>query len=112
MSFLAVVNITSWAILPPNDEQTLQVAIATIGPIAVSLNASPKTFQLYSEGVYDDPDCTSNVVNHAMLALGYTKDYWILKNWWGPRWGENGYMKIKRGNNLCGITNFAAYAIV
>lgn len=47
-----------------------------------------------------------------MLAVGYTQDYWILKNWWGVNWGDEGYMKIKRGVNMCGLANYAAYAIV
>lgn len=44
---LSVVNITSWAILPAGDEKALEAAVATIGPIAASINAMPKTFQLY-----------------------------------------------------------------
>ena len=31
---------------------------------------------------------------------------------WGDKWGEAGYMKIKRGVNMCGLSNFAAYAVV
>ncbi|SPP81668.1 cathepsin L1 isoform X1 [Drosophila guanche] len=109
---LSVVNVTSWAILPVNDEQAIQAAVAHIGPVAVSINATPKTFQLYSDGIYDDVSCLSTSVNHAMLVMGYGKDYWILKNWWGARWGESGYMRLKKGSNLCGIANYAAYAIV
>lgn len=80
--------------------------------MAVSINARPRTFQLYSDGVYDDDSCSSNSVNHAMMVIGYSKDYWILKNWWGELWGEDGYMRIAKGKNLCGIANYAAYAIV
>lgn len=47
-----------------------------------------------------------------MLVVGYTKDYWILKNWWGKHWGEDGYMKLRRHKNRCGIANYAAYALV
>ncbi|CAG5100746.1 Similar to Ctsk: Cathepsin K (Rattus norvegicus), partial [Cotesia congregata] len=106
---LGIVNITSWAILPARDERALQAAVATIGPIAVSINASPRTFQLYHEGVYDDPLCSSDMVNHAMLIVGYTPNEWILKNWWGEQWGENGYMRIVKNKNRCGIANYAAY---
>lgn len=59
----------------------MKAILNEIGPLAVSINASLKTFQLYSEGVYDDTQCSSEKVNHAMLLLGYTEDYWILKNW-------------------------------
>lgn len=90
----------------------MQMAVATIGPIAISINASRKTFQLYSHGVYDDSLCSAATVNHAMLVVGYTPDYWILKNWWGKNWGDNGYMHIRRGKNMCGLANYVAYAVV
>ncbi|KRJ98039.1 procathepsin L [Drosophila yakuba] len=109
---LSVVNVTSWAILPVRDEQAIQAAVAHIGPVAISINASPKTFQLYSDGIYDDPLCSSASVNHAMVVIGFGKDYWILKNWWGQNWGENGYIRIRKGVNMCGMANYAAYAIV
>lgn len=66
----------------------------------------------YSNGVYDDPACGDDVVNHAMLIVGYTTKYWIVKNWWGKDWGENGYMRIAKNKNRCGIANYAAYAKV
>ncbi|XP_012533189.1 cathepsin L1 isoform X1 [Monomorium pharaonis] len=108
----SVVNITSWAILPARDEKALETAVATIGPIAASINASPKTFQLYHKGVYDDHQCSSDMVNHAMLVVGYTPTEWILKNWWGESWGENGYMRLARNKNRCGVANYAAYVKV
>ncbi|XP_039967728.1 procathepsin L-like [Bactrocera tryoni] len=109
---LAVVNVTSWAVLPTKHEKAIEAAVAHIGPIPISINASPRTFQLYSDGIYDDDSCSSDTVNHAMLVVGYTKHYWILKNWWGEMWGEDGYMRLRRGKNLCGIANYAAYSIV
>lgn len=105
-------NITDWAILPQKNEDAMAKAIAKYGPIAISINAHPTSFQLYSHGIYDDPTCSSDSVNHAMVAVGYTPDYFILQNWWGNKWGENGYMKIQRNKNLCGLSNYAAYAEV
>nr|CAD7402221.1 unnamed protein product [Timema cristinae] len=72
-------------------------------------------FVLYpfpSTGVYDDPSCSSDSVNHAVVVVGYTKDVWILKNWWSDKWGEDGYMRLARHKNQCGITNYAAYSIL
>lgn len=44
----AVAQISKISILTPYDEHELKAAVALIGPISVSVNASPKTFQLYS----------------------------------------------------------------
>ncbi|ETN66649.1 hypothetical protein AND_001561 [Anopheles darlingi] len=96
----------------PKNEEALAYALWKVGPLPVSLNAAPKSFQLYSTGIYDDEAaCDNSKVNHAMLLIGYTKEYWILKNWWGS-WGEEGYMKLARGKNLCGISNYAGYVVV
>ncbi|RZF42377.1 hypothetical protein LSTR_LSTR004185 [Laodelphax striatellus] len=109
---VALYKIKSWNILPSKDEEALKIALATVGPIAVSINASPSTFQLYHDGLYDDASCTSDKLNHAMLLVGYTKDAWILKNWWSDQWGKEGYMLLRRHRNQCGVANFAAYAEV
>lgn len=53
-----------------------------------------------SDGIYDDPLCSSASVNHAMVVIGFGKDYWILKNWWGQNWGENGYIRIRK-ESIC-----------
>ncbi|KAM3959886.1 cathepsin S-like [Aphomia sociella] len=98
-----------WAMIPPGDEEGMERALATIGPLAVGINAAPFTFQLYRSGIYDDPFCVPWTLNHAMLLVGYTPQYWILLNWWGKQWGEDGYMRIRRGFNRCGVSNMAAY---
>lgn len=69
-------------------------------------------FLHFRSGIYDDEACTSDYVNHAMLLVGYTRNSWILKNWWSHHWGDNGYMYLKRGNNRCGIANYAVYALI
>ncbi|RVE48727.1 hypothetical protein evm_006621 [Chilo suppressalis] len=111
-ALLARTKPKNWAMLPFGDEDAMEKALATIGPLAVGVNASPFTFQLYRSGVYDDPFCVPWALNHAMLLVGYTPDYWILLNWWGKKWGEDGYMRIRRGYNRCGVANMAAYVVL
>jgi len=49
------------------------------------------------------------------LAVGYGKDdatgmdYWIVKNSWSADWGDEGYFKIQRGVNMCGIAQCNSY---
>lgn len=103
--------------MPSGDERALQEAVATIGPISVSIDASEQTFQFYANGIYDNPLCSSENLGHAVLLVGYGTenglDYWLIKNSWGTEWGNDGYVKIARNkNNLCGISTQASYPLV
>lgn len=35
--------------------------------------------------------------------------YWIVRNSWGSSFGDNGYLYIKMGDNLCGEFNIKAF---
>ena len=51
--------------------------------------------------------CRSSRVNHAVAVVGYGTEkgvqYWLIKNSWGDWWGDNGFIKLRRGVNACGI---------
>ncbi|KAF5895649.1 cathepsin L1-like, partial [Clarias magur] len=75
---------TGYVNVKSGDERALQEAVATIGPISVAIDASNISFQLYKSGIYDEPDCSSTELDHAVLAVGYgrkgKKAYWLVKN--------------------------------
>ena len=103
------------AILPVGDEQKLKEVVAKFGPVAVAIDASSFWFQLYHKGVYYNKHCKSKEeeLDHGVLVVGYGTDprkgdYWIVKNSWGPHWGEKGYIRMARNrSNNCGIATTA-----
>ncbi|XP_074470153.1 cathepsin S, ortholog 1 [Sebastes fasciatus] len=101
-------------ILPRGDEKTLQTVVASVGPVAVAVNAMLRSFHFYKGGLYNVPNCDPKFINHAVLVVGYGtdagQDFWLVKNSWGTAWGEEGFIRIARNkNNLCGIASFAVY---
>lgn len=120
-----VFNITAY------DEEDLVAAIAHIGPVSIAYQVSPD-FRLYSHGVYDSWDATTNQtvcksspqdVNHAVVAVGYgstepateeepSVPYYIVRNSWSSTWGMEGYFWMKRDQNLCGVSDCASFPIV
>ncbi|XP_030750820.1 cathepsin L1-like [Sitophilus oryzae] len=115
----SVARTAGYAEVAPN-EKALEEAVGTLGPIAAAIDASKTGFQFYSDGVYLDPECgnTTDDINHAVLIVGYGqesdgKKYWIVKNSYGPDWGQGGYIKMaKDAGNHCGIALQASYPLV
>jgi len=111
----AVARVTGHESVAPN-EQDLEKALVQMGyPISIAVHANEK-FLHYKDGVFNDPDCVKGKVNHAVLLVGYNKTgpepYWIVKNSWGKKWGEDGYIRMKMGENICGLAKRPVYPVL
>ena len=70
-------------------------------PLAVCIDAS--ALMSYSSGVIDKNACGKRPqLDHCVLLYGFNSA-WLLKNSWGPSWGEKGYFRFQMGANTCGI---------
>jgi len=76
-------------------------------PVSVCVDASGG-FQSYHGGVFNGPCGTR--INHAILAVGYNAQYYIVKNSWGTSWGAGGYIFMARNKNLCAVGSNLAWA--
>ena len=89
------------------------------GPCSVAIDASHESFQFYRKGVYREEECSSENLDHGVLAVGYGIDeesgsaYWLVKNSWSKKGGDDGYVKIARNeDNMCGVASMASYPLI
>lgn len=91
----------------------MKEAIAKYGAIAATVKVTP-AFQAYTSGIFNEHAAVSgpNDVNHAITIVGWddTKQAYLVKNSWGPKWGEKGYIWVEYGCNNIGYG--AAWIIV
>lgn len=116
-----VTKISRWSYIgtprrvPSTNE--IKSALVTRGILAVAVNGRvPSTKQVVTQ-------CGSTMLTHMVNIVGYENDrryngggYWIVRNSYGERWGDQGYYKIafkaSNGQNCYGIGNIATYAVI
>ena len=107
-------NASNVVLLPTGNMTTLMNALAHVGPISVAIDAE-QDFQMYSHGIYNSNQCSSQFLNHAVLAIGYgvtvnNSKFIMVKNSWGTSWGMDGYIYFSADvENLCGIAQHCSY---
>lgn len=89
---------------PPNDEEAVKLAVAR-QPVSAYLVTGSKEFQFYSGGVFSG--ICGDTTNHFGVLVGYGStpegvDYWLMRNQWGPNWGEAGYIRLLRNSGIKG----------
>jgi hypothetical protein len=113
-------TVTSWGVISPNHETHMALVIRHIGPVAVGVNGADHSFLSYRGGIFYKESCKQGS-NHALLIVGYGEEngerYWIARNSWGTGWGENGFVRVRRGDGhkgtpgVCGIARSPSVAL-
>lgn len=89
-----------------SSEDKMMDYVLAQGPISACIDAS--TWGTYTGGILstcgDEP-------NHCVQIVGINTDenYWLIRNSWGTAWGEEGYIRIKLGEDLCGVSLIPTY---
>jgi hypothetical protein len=108
----SVVSISSFKDVKKGSEDDLLDALQQ-QPISIAVDAQ-SGWQTYSSGVMKF--CFGKQLDHGVLLVGAgtdgSTDYWKVKNSWGKSWGEEGYIRLKRGMNACGLAEAASYPVV
>ncbi len=117
-------KLTGWGYIDGEDNipsiEKIKDAIYNYGPISAAVYVGT-AFQSYTGGVFDKEESKSSGLfgcgastkspNHGIVLVGWddSKGAWILKNSWGPVWGEKGYMYIKYGISLVGYAGAVVF---
>jgi len=86
-------------------EQNIMQELVTNGPVEAAFTVYADFLQ-YKTGVYKHTS-GSPLGGHAIKIMGYGEEsgakYWLVANSWNPDWGDQGFFKIARGRDECGI---------
>ncbi|KAL9972202.1 hypothetical protein ACROYT_G018462 [Oculina patagonica] len=100
-------------VLIKTESTRMKELVGLHGPLAVNVDAT--MWHDYLGGIIQH-HCTDTDINHAVQITGYDFNgniwYWIVRNSWGPSYGDNGYLYIKMGDNLCGVANSPSYVVI
>jgi C1A family cysteine protease len=74
------------------------------GPVSVCVAAT--AFQFYSGGILH---LCPGQIDHCVQAVGYddtaSEPYWTLRNSWATDWGEEGYIRLVQGKDICKLAD-------
>jgi C1A family cysteine protease len=93
-------------------EESNMLAQIQESPMSVCVDAT--LWQTYTGGVITTSSGCGTSIDHAVQATGYNAagNYWIVRNSWSESWGENGFVWVEAGSNVCGITSQATIVTV
>lgn len=109
-----VVTISNYKIVDQSESALLQ-AVAN-QPVSAGITIGSDEFRFYKRGIFSG-EC-GETSRHAVTVVGYgtsedgSSNYWLVKNSWGEKWGEGGYMRMARDvvdGGVCGLATRASF---
>jgi len=110
-------KITSWGYVTQDKNETeMQYGLMAKGPLSICVDA--ESWQFYEGGVISD--LCGDELDHCVMITGFqdysdifgTYQVWNIRNSWGSDWGENGYLYVERGYDLCGVADEVTLPVV
>ena len=83
-------------------ESAMAKYVGATGPLSICVDA--QSWQTYKSGILSK--CSTRI-DHCVQAVGIDtgKGVWKVRNSWNTNWGEDGFIRLKYGQNSCGLTN-------
>ncbi|XP_024529739.1 zingipain-1 [Selaginella moellendorffii] len=115
------VGIDNYDYIGSSSDDTEIVKQVAKQPVTALIDGNAPEFHRYKGGIYKGPCKDDQATPYlAVLIVGYGsengQDYWIIKNSAGTNWGEQGYMRLQRGNHglplgRCGVNGFVYFPV-
>jgi len=103
-----------------SDEEVIKAYLVEHGPLSIGINAM--WLQFYSSGISNPWYCPGEktAIDHAVLLVGYgvhhgllgKEPFWLVKNSWSKKWGEEGYFRVHRGKGTCAVNQLVVNAVL
>lgn len=92
-----------------DSEKRIPYMLNEFGPLVVAIDVGTTELLMSYEGDIFPGIACGTALDHAVTIVGYTPDYWIVRNSWGTDWGADGYFYLERGVNACGVASYISY---
>jgi len=102
------------------NEDLLKENLYKVGPVSICVDAEP--WQMYQSGILAGAASGCNKaydeLDHCVQLVGYGVDpatheqFWSVRNSWATSWGEAGYIRLKYGENTCGVADEATIVTI
>jgi len=110
-NYQAGVEEAFWVSLGASDEGNMLLDVVQT-PMSVAV-AAEGLWQTYTGGIVTASSGCGTALDHNVQVTGYNAEgnYYIVRNSWSSAWGEDGFIYVEAGSNVCGIAQEASVVV-